>query len=378
MRGPALVLLLAAWPGVATAQGSEFAVRGLGIPVSPLSMRAHGTAGGMAMFDAETSLNPASLGGIFVGTASFNMRQFWRSSENPFGSESGRDMQFPLAFVAGPLGLKWVVSVTASAITDRTFAVGLRDTVLARDVPVEVHDTLVSRGGLSDLRAAVAYRTGGWLTVGVGAHLVTGLNRIEFRRTFTSPDYVPINLLNELSSAATGFSLGATADIGTSFRLAGMARADTRLRIDLDTARVASQPMPVTLAGGVAWHPSRRVGLSGMVAHRTWSVADESIRERGGVGAFNTTETAFGIEWFRNRTQPLHLPLRMGVRYAQLPFPLTDGQQPHEVMVTLGTGLRMARGRANVDIALERAWRSDRGPYRERSFMIGIGVGVRP
>ena len=52
-------------------QSSQFGVRGLGIPLRPISVRATGTGGGFSLFDAESALNPASIGQVVFLNASF-------------------------------------------------------------------------------------------------------------------------------------------------------------------------------------------------------------------------------------------------------------------------------------------------------------------
>ena len=87
MRRLVLFTLLALWPASAAAQGSQFGIRGLGAPGRPLSTRAAGSAGAFALFDAESGLNPAALGGLAAMTATFNGTQSFRRVENPAGSE---------------------------------------------------------------------------------------------------------------------------------------------------------------------------------------------------------------------------------------------------------------------------------------------------
>jgi hypothetical protein len=373
-----LTALTLAGPSRLLAQSSQFGARALGLPVLAQSVRGQGTGGGLAMFDAEGSLNPASFGGIRITTASFNIRQYWRTSENPFGTARGNDTQFPLAIVAAPVGRRWSIAVSVSALLDRTFALATVDTVVIRDEPVEVNDTLTSRGGISDARVAVAYRVSNRVVAGLGVHLLTGVNRLEYRRSFADSNYASVRLRNELSTAAPGVSFGVIAEPTANLRLSGLLRFDADLRINLDSTRIANQSMPMTLAGGASWSPSRRLMLAGHVLHRNWSVADEEIRERGGPGAVNTLEAAGGVEWVRSRTNPFRLPIRAGLRFAELPFPVAEGRNPHELSASLGTGLRFSGGRGSLDLAIERAWRSDGGAYRERSFLFAVGIGIRP
>ena len=175
-RLAALLLLSAASP--LAAQSSQFGVRGLGLPLRPLSVRATGTGGGFAMFDTESSFNPGSLGQIGFTSASFQTIQSWRRSESPAGSASARDNRYPGIFVAGPIGgTRLAISLSASGYTDRNFSIASRDTLILRDVPVETTDTLRSLGGVSDVRAGIAWNGSPKLQIGVGIHLLTGSNQ---------------------------------------------------------------------------------------------------------------------------------------------------------------------------------------------------------
>ena len=111
------------------AQSSEFGTRALGLPVLSLSARAQGMGGGAAMFDPDVPLNPSSIWLTQRATATFSVRHFWRTSENPFGTADGNDTQFPLVMVTGPIGARWDFSISVSAYTDRTFALALHDTI---------------------------------------------------------------------------------------------------------------------------------------------------------------------------------------------------------------------------------------------------------
>lgn len=364
-------------PGMLAAQASQFGVRSLGLPVLPLSARGQGTAGGLGMFDPETSLNPASIAGVRAGTAAFNVRQFWRDTENPFGTSSGNDTQFPLVFVGGPLGPKWNVSVSVAAYTDRTFALASTDTLTIRDQPVAVTDTTLSKGGVNDIRVAASYRIGSRLAIGFGVHALTGSNRIDFRRHFSDSSYSTVRLQNELSFAGPGLSAGLIGEPVRNVRLAALLRWDGTLKYNKDSTRLGEMSMPLTLGVGLQWSASRSLSIAGHFLARNWSVADEDIRNRGGTGARNTIEVAGGGELATNSRRLSQFPIRVGARYAKLPFPLVEGGVGSEVMVSAGTGLRLSGGRASLDVALERAWRTE-GAYKERAFMLMFGVGIRP
>ena len=159
MRRAFLLLGLAALPAVAPAQTSQFGVRGLGMPGRALSARAFSTGGAFAMFDVESSVNPASLGRATALSAGFNVLQDYRDVENPAGSASTRETRFPHLTVAGPARvLPAVLGLSYSMYTNRDFTLASVDTAVLRGTLVPVTDTLASRGGLSDLRLAGAYR----------------------------------------------------------------------------------------------------------------------------------------------------------------------------------------------------------------------------
>lgn len=360
------------------AQASEFGTRALGLPVLPLSARAQGLGGGISMFDPEASLNPAAIWLTARGTATFSVRQFWRNSENPFGSTSGNDTQFPLIMVSGPIGSKWDFGISVAAYTDRTFALALSDTMDIRDVPVGVSDTLISKGGVNDIRGALAYTVSPNFSVGLGLHVLTGTNRIEYRRSFSDSSYVPVRIKTELSFTGPGISAGFTAEPIRRVRLAGMLRWDGDLAYYKDSTRLNSIPMPLTVAGGIMVRAGDRLTVAGHGLYRNWSVSDSALKAQGGLGAQNAAEGTLGVEWSRSGKSPYQFPLRLGVRYAQLPYPVVEGQRGTEVQLSLGTGFRFTANRGSVDLALERAWRSDGGGFKEQTFMLTFGVGIRP
>jgi hypothetical protein len=110
---------------------------------------------------------------------------------------------------------------------------------------------------------------------------------------------------------------------------------------------------------------------------KTWSAANSDLLAQGGTGSDNTVEVSLGGEFTPDSRRPTRRPLRFGARYGTLPFFLTAGEQPHEFGLSVGTGLRFAQERAGIDLGLEHVWRSA-GAYSERTFLVNVGVTVRP
>jgi len=360
------------------AQSSQFGVRGLGLPSLPVSARSHGAGGALGFFDQESSINPASVIGITRPTASFNVLQSWRSSENPYGDATGRDTHFPLFFAGGSINSRMSGSLSASVYTDRTFGLAFQQPVELRGESVLATDTLTSKGGITDLRGALAYAFSPRLVVGVGLHLLTGINRVEYRRHFDDSAYAAVRLVNEVSYSGAGVSLGAMAEpIRSRLQLAGFVRFDGDLGVDRNDEDTGELSMPQTLGVAAQLTPSRRLILAAHLIRQSWSRMDQDLRERDGAGAVNTQAAAFGLEWLRDGERSGRFPIRAGVRWAELPFRLTtDDAAGREYGVSIGTGFLFAGGRGTFDLALERVWR-DEGAFTERMMGLKLGIGLR-
>jgi hypothetical protein len=246
-----------------------------------------------------------------------------------------------------------------------------------RGVLVPVNDTLSSRGGLSDLRVAGAYRLQDAWVLGVGLHVITGSARLRFHRFFTDSNYQALTQSSELSYAGVGLDLGVIRNFGPSFSIAATARSDGHVNVDRDSSRVDTTDLPYSFGFGLRWRARPKLELASQLLMHTWSGANSDLIEQGGVGSKNNYEASFGLEYTPDTRRPARRPLRLGVRYGSLPFLLDTGEQPKEFGISTGTGLRFAQDRAGVDLGLEHVWRSA-GAFKERSFMVNLGVTVRP
>ena len=378
MRRLLLLALLAAAPAAAHAQSSQFGIRGLGQPGRPFSARAAGTGGAFGLFDAESSLNPAALDGIPTVVAAFTGAQGYRSVDNPAGSESLRESRFPLMTFAGPLRrVPMVLGVSYSAYASRDFTLATVDTVVIRDVLVPVGDTLSSRGGISDLRFAGSYRVRDGWSVGAALHVLTGSSRMRFDRSFTDASYAPVQQRAELSYAGVGASIGTVRLLGPSLAVAALVRSDGHVGVDRDSTRVSQVDLPYTFGLGIRWRPAARLEIATQGLYRTWSGANSDLLAQGAAGARNTVELALGGEYVSDPRRPFRRPLRLGVRYGTLPFPVLDGPRPREFAASIGTGARFAQQRGGLDLAVE-YFRRTAGSYRENGVGITVGVSVRP
>jgi hypothetical protein len=329
------------------------------------------------MFDSESSLNPAALGSVQTITAGFTGIQGFRSVDIPGPSESLRETRFPLVTITGPTKrFPLVLGLSYSSYTDRDFTLATSDTLDLRGAPVAVFDTLSSRGGLSDLRVAGAYRFPS-TTVGGGFHVLTGSDRLESRRTFEDSTFLPVSEKTELSYAGIGASVGEIHRLGGGLAVAAQARTDGHVGVHQDSTRVSEMDLPYTLGLGARWQLTPKLALAGQGIVRTWSATNSDLLAAGAPGSENTIDVSFGAEYVGDPKRPARRPLRLGGHYATLPFLLEAGRQPTEFGVAAGSGIRFAQERGGVDLALEYLSRSA-GEFTERSFQLTIGVSVRP
>ncbi|HXI21698.1 MAG TPA: hypothetical protein VNH46_11455, partial [Gemmatimonadales bacterium] len=332
-----------------------------------------------ALFDGESDFNPAAVAELGNVSAGFVTAPTWRSTDTPAGSASLRDTRFPLISVGGPIpGTRVGIGVSVGSYLDQDFSLGSRDTIPLRGQPVGVFDTLTSKGGLSEIRLATGVVLSPRTTIGGGFYFITGSSRMDARRAFADSDFIPVHQTAELSYQGIGFSLGILHRLSRSIQLGALVRSDGKATVDLDSTRVYSVDLPYTFALGADIQASRRVGLALAGTYRTWSGANSDLLAQGGVGSRNTLALSAGVELTRDPRHPERLPLRLGVRYSQLPFPLVTGGRPSEFGVSAGTGTRFAHDRGGISLALEQVWRREGSAYREHAFSFTLGLSIRP
>lgn len=375
----ALAAVLPALPAELSAQSSLFGVRGLGQPGRPLTPRTRGTGGSFGLFDGESDINPAAMANLRSVTADFVIAPTWRTWETPAGNASLRDTRFPLLFIGGPIpGKKVALGVSLGSYADRDFRLATRDSILVRGVQTTVFDSLKSVGGINEIRFAAGYALSPRTSVGGAVYWITGSSRLEARRSFSDTSFIAFRQTAELSYQGVGFALGITQRLGSAVQLAASVRSDGHVTVDKDSTRAYSVNLPYTLGAGVMLRASPKLSVAASGSYRTWGDANGDLIAQGGVGARNTVELSLGGEYARDPRRPSKLPIRLGVRYADLPFPIVTGQKPKEFSISAGSGLRFAQDRAGIDLALEHAWRSEGSAYKERAFMLTFGLSIRP
>lgn len=377
-RAPRLLLLVALLlaPGAeeATAQTSIYGIRGLGYPGRAATSRERGLASGFTVLDPESPINPAAVAGFGAITvqimAETNFRSYTVDTVRVDGLSSTR---FPLAQLGGRITTSPLsFAVSFSQYTDRSYDLTASDSVQLRGQSVAFEERTTSRGGIADLRGALGYRLGSRLWLGAGVHLLTGSAKLTFSRLFADTAYRPYQIETEESISGFGVSAGAIFIPSERFALGLAVRSDTRAKVEVDSVEAANIDLPLTVTGGMRFSVTRPLRWGATVAWRSWGTADDDLAAR----AFHTWEVGTGLEYGGAETGTSRFPIRVGFRYATLPFSATD-EQPHEITAALGIGLAFAGGRGLIDVALERAMRSGAGA-EESAWQLSWTIGVRP
>jgi hypothetical protein len=370
----AALLAAAAHAAPLDGQTSIYGIRGLGFPGRGITPRARAMGGGLAAFDPASPVNPAAVAAftqvtaIAVGAGDF--RGYTIGASEVGGLHATR---FPLMEIAGrvpgaPLGF----ALSMAQYSDRSYDVSVTDTVVLRGVDVQVVDRTRSAGGASDLRGALAWIPRRGLMVGVGAHLITGSAKLTVSRDFADSTYRSFRRVDEERVTGLGVSAGVLWAPVSGVQLALAGRYDTEADIALDSTPVGSIELPVSAVAGLEIRPARPLRWATTFIWRSWADADPDLDSR----AFNTWELGSGFELGGPESGASRVPLRLGARYATLPFSPTD-EQAHEVNVSLGTGLAFAGNRGLLDLSLERAFRSGAGAT-ERAWQVSVSLTVRP
>jgi hypothetical protein len=376
-RSVALALAgLAAAAAPAAAQGSAFALRGLGWAGRPVSARAAGFGGGLSALDPEMSVNPAVLArwrSVAGWAVAAPTRREFDGTAGPVENETVR---FPLIGFATSVRGRLSVGFSFSDYLDRTYAIVVRDTLVINGTPEPYKDAARSLGGVSDVQLGVGYRLRPSLLVGAGFHYYLGSVRLTAQRVFDNVAYLDVLEAGITDYRGLGVAAGlvfqptASLDIGLSGRVNGSLRAE-----DLREGTVVQVPLAHEAALGVRLQVVPGVSLAGTAQWAGWSRANEALPQSSG-GARDTWALSGGLEIQRVTLIRLRTPLRAGYRVRQLPF-LSLGEGVDEQAWSFGFGFTFAQDRANLDFAFEQGSRAA-GPTEERFTTGFVGLTIRP
>jgi hypothetical protein len=352
-----LVLILGGFTALPAQAQSLFANRGLGLVVEPVDARGAGMGGislGLPPGELAWS-NPADMAGLPAPglRAVFQLDSF--TADVGARSLSGNTARFPLIIGGFPVRDRWVLSAGYGGFLDQNWAIEQPDTLVFGVDTAFVMDRFTSEGGIARLRLAAAYSVSPTLSLGAGVDVFTGLSQREFGRSFVEGQ-PPVCCSVEWRYSGYGGTTGLAWSPSEALNLSAAASFGGTLQAR-DSAGVegGSFTIPTILrAGG-----SARVAGNTLVAASAewggWSALDDELATVG--GAQDSWSIAGGLEWEGVRFRARPLPVRLGARYASLPFswsrPSLDVAFPTERALTGGLGLVLAGGAARSDLSFE-------------------------
>ncbi len=376
-RVAAALGLLAVWvAGPAAAQDSVFGIRGLGFVGVPGTARSEAMGGAYAPFDGGGVLNPASLA-AWSGSAGWAVGAAERRSFDPgTGALTLTSMRFPLFGFATPMSRRLVIGVSVSDYLNRNWSVARTDTVTPRDSALAVSDQTKSSGGVSDIRAAAAWRAGERVTLGLGLHFLTGSAQNTVARAFPADSsYIPFAQTGATDYTAVAASLGALLTPLPRLIVSVGARVSSRLKAASPDTTVRLQ-LPVELHAGVYFAPTDRLTIAALVTRAGWGSASQDLVAAGLPASRDTWSAGVGVQAAVARFFGEDVPLRLGYRWRELPFAVGTAALS-ERAGTFGFGLTGAGGRAGLDLAVEIGSRTA-GALTERFTTMLLGVSILP
>lgn len=376
MRNRCLVLLticvLAPIPVIA--QNSVFGVHGIGYPGRPISARARALGGGPGVFDARSAVNPATISGLgrlVVTASSATSLRNYTALDSVVNSLS--ETRFPFALVGTRVARTPIsIALSYSGYAEQSYDLYTFDSVTIRDEFLAVEDRISSSGAVADIRGALAWRIVPRLSVGGAVHVLSGSLQLSSRRRFSNSVYFPLVANERVALSGYGLSAGVMLTASQSLSLAASVRSDTELRSKVDSVITGGVELPLSYAAGVFLAPHRAIRWSTTVERHLWSAAGPDLAAAGGANAFDTWTVGSGIELGGGSGAPL----RVGGRYAQLPFsPVAE--QPTEFVLSAGTAMVFAAGRATFEASVERVMRNGANA-EERAWHFMFALTVMP
>jgi hypothetical protein len=374
MRRTLLTILLGASTATPVWAQGALAVQGWGFPTGQLSAASLAVGGGTAETDPASPLNPANMGRATRYSIYMQYEPEFRSTTINGTTGTSTTIRFPAFMMSGTLG-RFTLGASFSTLLDRTWSNVYSDSVVIDSTLVASTLVAGSNGAMNDARFGASYWVNPRLQVGLALHAIAGENRLQFGRFFGDTSLLgDISQTSTINFAGKALSLGvigapsSTLLIGASMRLGGSLTAE-QSREPLAEAKVPSR-----YGMSIAWYGITNTTISARIDRTNWS----AMRDLGTpqTSVFDATDIGLGLDVVGPQMGGAFTAARLGVRDRTLPFGV-NGKQVSERSLAGGIGLPLARGRGQVDLTLQRAWRTA-GDAKERAWLVSIGLGIRP
>lgn len=374
----AAVLLAAIVPATGLAQGT-LSTQGYGFAPGALSTRARGTAGALGEFDAVSPLNPAAMAELGRSSLYLQYDPEFRATKVPGNETTTSVFRFPLFSAILALGAdgRGTIGFSASTFLDRTWAISDSGLQIVAGDTASYTQVQASRGGMSDVRLAFAWRFTDKIRAGLGVHAIVGSNQVFTTRQYSdSSRYVSANLGWNLRYSGKAISFGGEYQPTPKVTLAATYRKGFGLYASLrDSVNLASGRVPDRFSLGVRADVAKGAQLTASTVFTGWSSMTPML-ETGSV-ALDSWDSAIGIESAGPVLIGLPTVWRAGVSSRGMPFAVrTIGVR--ESSAAAGVSFLVAQGRGILDLAVQRAQRSASGGLGESAWTLSVGFMVTP
>jgi hypothetical protein len=270
-----------------------------------------------------------------------------------------------------------MVGVSVASLFDRTFAISDSAVQNVNGDTVTYRQLQSSRGGMSDVRLAFAWRFTDKIRAGLGLHAIVGNNQLTTNRSFRdSSQYAPAVLTADLRYWGKAVSLGAEWSPIDRFSLAGSVRFGGPLSVSYaDSTVLATGRVPSRVGLAIRGDIAKGAQLTTSATWNQWSAMGSMLQDpRGSQDAW---DVAAGVETNGPITLGLPTVWRLGLASRMLPFGV-GAASVREGSVAAGLSFFLAQGRSILDLALTRAQRSASGGLSESAWTMSVGLSVLP
>jgi hypothetical protein len=321
--------------------------------------------------------NPSSMLNLGGTALYFQAEPEYRKISLNGQSESSTIARYPLILGTMRLSSSVAAGLSATNLLDRSFSTTSHGTVNVGGTDIGSTNTFSSDGAIADIRLALAWAPAEWLHLGLGAHAITGDNRLNSTQVFDdSARYARLVDTSTVSYVGNAFSGGAEVYLGRAAVIAASYRRGGTMSLKHGDSTKAQARVPDRLAFSAAYLGIRGSTIAVRTAHDTWS-------NMAGLGSADLSvhdgwDTSVGADVLGPRLLGRSLQLRAGGRWRTLPFGVGT-TAVRERSLSLGLGTLIARGRAALDVAGVRSMRDATAvDVSESAWTLSVGITVRP
>lgn len=388
LRGAAAAAtILAAAAPLAGAQ-ANLSTQGFGYAPGQFSTRALATGGAVAEMDPWSPVNPASIAVFRTKLLFFQAEPEFRTVQAQGGGvDRTTTARYPVILGAMPVGDRWVMSLSASTLLDRTSSTTFSEVQQFGADTQTVTTTYKLDGAINDLRLAAARTMSSWLRLGVAAHAITGRNLVSVGQAFRDTvSFAPFTLQRNLSFSGGGVSIGGQAT-GLGFVAAASLHHGGTMRMSAEDTTLGEAHVPDRFGASLAYVGIANSAIAVSASHENWSSMNGLGSSIGGgcpatgcpttVHGRDAWDTSVGADIQGPRFGDYAIQLRAGFRNRTLPFDVAS-REVKERSISGGLGTTLAAGHVGLDLGIVRATRDANIAVSEHAWIVSLGLTVRP